>query len=231
MSSRRSLVTQHTMTGLLMFGFLSGATSAGDLSKYRTFQLGAGLPLIAKQLRVNTSEAKVIHSRPSLMQDLEWRGQPPGQSSPAEASKDMIFSFFQGELFRIVIKYDRNETEGMTAADMIEAVSMTYGAPAQTTPTVSAEKGRYRDEDEVVARWEDSRYRFDLIRSSYGGRFSLTGVLKRLEQPARAADLEATALDLKEAPQREVERMAKQDESDRANLDKLRVTNKPKFRP
>ena len=39
----------------------------------------------------------------------------------------------------------------------------------------------------VLARWEDSNYHFDLIRSSYGGRFSLLGVLKRLEQPAQIA--------------------------------------------
>src|SRR5689334_11089565 len=98
MFRRKSVMTQRAITGLLTLGFVAGALSAGDLSKYRTFQLGADLPAIAKQLRVNASEAKVIHSRPALMQDLEWRGQPPGQSA-AQASKDMVFSFYQGELF------------------------------------------------------------------------------------------------------------------------------------
>jgi hypothetical protein len=34
--------------------------------------------------------------------------------------------FHNGELFRIVVTYDRYKVEGMTASDMIQAISMTY---------------------------------------------------------------------------------------------------------
>jgi hypothetical protein len=91
--------------------------------------------------------------------------------------------------------------------------------------------GRYGDQEEVFAQWQDSQYRFDLIRSSYGPTFKLVGVLKNLEAPAQAAIIEAARLDEKEAPQREADRIAKEDEAERARLEKARLVNKPRFRP
>ena len=89
----------------------------------------------------------------------------------------------------------------------------------------------YGDQEEILARWQDPQYRFDLIRSSYGPTFRLVGTLTRLEAPAQAAATEAARLDDKEAPQREAERIAKDEETERAKLDKARLVNKPKFRP
>ena len=146
----------------------------------------------------------MIDRRPVLIQDLEWQAQPTVSSSLTESPKDLVFSFYDGELFRILIKYDRYETEGLTTDDMVEVVSRTYGVAALNTPTTKSTQGRYDDEEEVLARWEDSNYHFDLIRSSYGGRFSLLGVLKRLEQPAQIGSAEAAALDVREAPERKL---------------------------
>ena len=69
------------------------------------------------------------------------------------------------------------------------------------------------------------------MRSSYGPSFSLIGVLKRLEAPVQAAILEATRLDVQEAPQRETARIATEEEAARTKLEKARLANKPKFRP
>ena len=225
-------VAQRVVNAILVIGILSAVSTAGDLSKYRNFQLGSDLPTIAKQAAVKQSEAKVIHRRPALIQDLEWQAQPMVSASSTESPKDLVFSFYDGELFRILIKYDRYETEGLTTDDMVEVVSRTYGVAALQTPTTKSTQGRYGDEEEeVLARWEDSNYHFDLMRSSYGGRFSLLGVLKRLEQPAQIASAEAAALDVREAPEREIERIAKEREVERAKLEKARFVNKPKFRP
>ena len=220
-------IAQTTLIAILVSGVASEAATAGDLSKYRNFQLGADLPAIAKQARRNESEAKLIHRRPALIQDLEWRA----PLTSADAPKDLVFTFYNGQLFRIVITYDLHDTRGLTSQDMIEAVSETYGTAAQPTAAPKFTQGRYGDEVEFLARWEDANYRFDLVRSSYGGRFSLAGVLKRLEQPVQIAIEEAASLDLSEAPQRELERKAKQVESERAKLEKARLANKPKFRP
>jgi hypothetical protein len=59
----------------------------------------------------------------------------------------------------------------------------------------------------------------------------LIGVLKRLEGPAQAAILEAARLDEQEAPQRDAERIATDQEAERANLERARLVNKPNFRP
>jgi hypothetical protein len=99
------------------------------------------------------------------------------------------------------------------------------------TPPANAVQGRYDDQEEIVARWQDPQYRFDLIRSSYGPAFRLIGVLKRLEAPVQTAILEAKRLDDQEAPQRDAARMASEEDAARAKLEKARLVNKPKFRP
>jgi hypothetical protein len=94
-----------------------------------------------------------------------------------------------------------------------------------------AAPGPYGDQEEVLARWQDQQYRFDLMRYSYGPSFKLIGVLKRLEAPAQAAISEAKRLDNQEAPQRDAARMATEEEAARAKLQKARIVNKPNFRP
>jgi hypothetical protein len=210
---------------------ISAATLAEDRSKYRNFQLGADLPAVAHQVGASPSQAKVVHRRPALIQELEWRPRPLGPSSQAESASEVIFSFFDGKLFRIAVSYDRFGTEGLTADDLIEAISAKYGTAEMLTPPANAAVGQYGDPEEILARWQDPQYRFDLIRSSYGPSFRLIGVLKRLQAPVQAAIAEAKRLDDREAPQRDAARIADEREEERARLEKSRLVNKPKFRP
>ena len=220
-------VSRSALTPVLVFGVMSAATMAGDLSKYRDFQLGTDLSTVAKQTGTSLSRTKIIHRRPALIQELEWRPQPLGWSSKTEPVREVVFSFYDDELFRIVVNYDRYETEGLTADDIVGAISETYGmASKPPTPAKPAQES-YGDQEEVLAQWQDPQYRFDLIRSSYGPSFRLIGVLKRLEAPAQAAMLEAKRLDDQEAPQRDAARLASEEEATRAK----RLVNKPKFRP
>ncbi len=207
------------------------ATLAGDLSKYRDFQLGTDLPTIAKQVDASPTQAKVIHSRPARIQELEWSPRPLGPSSQTEPVKEVVFTFYDGELFRIVVNYDPYETEGMTAEDFVKAISATYGTAEKPSAPAKAMQSPYGDQEEVVARWQDPQYCFDLIRASYGPGFRLIGVLKRLEAPAQAAITEATRLDDQEAPQRDAARIASEKEVERARLEKARLVNTPNFRP
>ena len=230
MTNLAGTVSRSALTSVLLFGVMSAAPLAKDLSRYRNFQLGTDLPTIAKQAGVRPSEAKVVQQRPALIQDLAWHPQPIGPSSQKESANEVIFSFYDGELFRIAISYDRYETEGMTVDDFIAAISATYGIAEMLTSPANALQGSYGDQDEIVARWQDSQYRFDLIRSSYGPTFRLVGVMKRLEAPAQAAALEAKRLDDQEAPQRDAARIASEAEAAKAKLEKARLVNKPKFR-
>jgi hypothetical protein len=219
------------LTSLLVFGMTSCVAWAEDLSRYRDFQFGADVPSVAKLTGALPSQIKVVDSRPALIQEIAWRPRTLGSTSNnTESVQEVAFTFYNGKLYRIVANYDRYETEGLTADDMVDAISKTYGsakllAPAPATP------GGSGDAEEVLAQWQDSQYRFDLMRSSYGPTFRLVGVLKKLEAPAEAAAAEARRLDVQEAPERDAARAASEAQEAQAKLDKARLVNKPKFRP
>jgi len=218
-------------TAILVFGMMSAVASAADLSRYREFQLGSNLAVVAKQTGASPSLAEALHHRPALIQELKWRPQTLGWSPITDPAQEVVFTFCHGELFRIVVNYDRRQTEGLTTADMVEALSTAYGTAATLSAPDKALRGRYGDEEEVLARWQDPLYRFDLISSSYGPTFKLVGVLRTLEETAQTAILEAKRLDDQEAPQRDAARIASEKDAARAKLEKARLVNKPKFRP
>jgi hypothetical protein len=224
------IVSTSAVASFVVFGVMSAATAAPDLSRYRDFHLGTKLPTVAKQIGASPSEVKDIQRRPALIQELQWRPRPLGPTSKTEPAQEVVFTFYEGELFRIEVNYDRYETEGLTTADIVGAISATYGMAATPPAPINAVQGTYGDQEEVLARWEDPQYRFDLIRSSYGPTFKLVGLLKNLEAPAQTAILEAKRLDDQEAPQRDAARLASEEDAARTRLEKARVVNKPKFR-
>ena len=207
---------------------------AQDLSTYRGFHLEMNLQAAAKQADMKPSEAKVIYQRPAVIQELEWRPQSSyGSAAQGDSVKEVLFSFYNGELYRIVVNYNPDRTEGLTDEDLIEAISAKYGTP--TTPVAkiisSPSSQLYSDSEKVIARWEDSQYSFNLFRSSYG---SVPGMLifsKRLEALAQVAIVQAIRLNEQEAPQREIDRQKKQDDEKNAAGEKIRPVNKTNFRP
>jgi hypothetical protein len=230
MTTIRVTISRAALTSFLV-GMMSATAGAADLAKYRNFQLGTDLPAVAKQIGVSPSEAKAIHRRPVLIQELEWRPQPFGPSSQTESAQYLLFSFYNGALFQIAVNYDRYKTAGLTADDFIEALSATYGVAEKPAAPGNIVQGEFGAQDEIVACWQDSQYSFDLIRSSYGPTFRLVGVLKRLQSPVQAATAEAKRLDDQEARQRDAARIADEKETERAKLEKSRRENKPNFRP
>jgi hypothetical protein len=209
------------------------AMGAPDLSSYRAFHFGETLPEVAKQAGLELSRAKRIGERPAVIQELEW---PLWLASRLSLRQDpvktILFSFYNGELFRVVVSYDRDETQGLTTEDMIEAISAQYGIatrPANTEDTFSSTQV-YNDSEAVVARWEDSQYSFDLYCSTYQPTFGMIAFSKRLDALARTATAEAIRLDAQEAPQRETERQKSEDKKNRESLEKARQANKLNFR-
>jgi len=209
------------------------AMGARDLSRYRNFQFGETLPALAKQAGLELSDVKLIHERPAVMQELEWPIWLSAGSSPqTDPVKTILFSFYNGELFRIVVNYDREETEGLTAGDMIEAISAKYGMatkPAGTEIAFSSSQV-YNDSELIIARWEDSQYSFNLYRSTSQPTFGMIAFSKRVDGLARAATAEANRLDAQTAPQREIQRQQREDEKNRISLEKTRQENKSNFR-
>ncbi len=68
---------------------------AQDLSRYREFQFGTDLLSVTKQTGMRPSEARTIHQRPALIQELEWRPQHflGGSSLQTDPVGEVLFSF------------------------------------------------------------------------------------------------------------------------------------------
>jgi hypothetical protein len=212
-----------------------------DLSGYREFRFGATLLAIAEQGHLKPSEARTIHQRPAVIQELEWQPQGFLSSSPrADSVRNILFSFCNGELFRIVVTYDPDRTEGMTDEDLIEAISAKYGTATRPVAEIiltsthlynEGEKLILGQSERVIARWEDSQFLFNLFQYSSQDTFGLVASSKRLDALAQPAIAEAIRLDKQEAPQREIERQKKKIGESRARHKKARRANKAPFRP
>ena len=207
---------------------------AQDLSSYRQFQFGMDLSAIAEKADVKPSQARLIHQRPAMIQELEWRPRN-SISSPLQTDsvKEILFGFYNGRLYRIVVNYDQYKTEGLTGEDLIESISAQYGKPTMPVAKIisSSSSQAFNDSEKVIARWEDPQYSINLFRFSYRPSFGLLIFSKQLDALAQVAIVEAIRLDQQEAPQREIDRQNKQDEEKRAAEQKARPANKVGFRP
>ena len=227
------LAFNKTSTGAiaLLCGLASTSMlSAADLSSYRGLKLGMSLAAASKLAGTRPTDARIVQKRPTVIQEMNWELRPAQANPKPDPVKDGLLSFYNGELFRIIVTYDRYKIEGMSADDMIQAISATYG-PATKPTTEIAYHSNYAEVAPVLARWEDSDYSYDLVRTGDGASFALILYSKRLEASALASIVEAARLDAEEAPQRELDKRKKRDNDDRLALDKARAVNKPNFRP
>jgi hypothetical protein len=207
---------------------------AQDFSKYREFQLGMNLDATAKLAHMELSEAKLVHQRPALIQELEWQPHVALASTPeADPLKEILFSFYNGQLFRMMIVYDHYKTGGMTTEDIIEAISAKYGVASRPIKQVLLFPSFeiYNDSEKVLACWEDAAHSFDLFRSSSRPSYGVLAYSKRLDALAQSAIAEANRLDKLEAPQREIDSQKKEAEDERVALEKARPASKANFRP
>src|ERR1700689_291284 len=150
-----------------MIGILCGGSilAAGGLSSHRGLHFGMNLATAAEQSGTKLTEARIIHQKPAVIQEMDWRPRAPITSDPLKVDpvKEGVLSFYNGELFRIVVTYDRYRIEGMTVEDVIQGISATYGTP--TKPTVEIPyHSNYGESATVLARWEDPEYSYDLVR-------------------------------------------------------------------
>jgi len=185
---------------------------AQDLSKYRHFTLGMSLTRVLERTDQKMAGVKMIHGRPALIQQVTWwPPNIPGSSYRSDTVEEILFSFYNAELYKISVTYDRTSTEGLTAEDMVKSISAKYGPATSVKPEVdSATNERYDMRQKPVATWEDSQYSFNLVRSSFSGGFELLIYSKRLNAEAEVALAEAVKLEKEEEPQREAERQKKQ---------------------
>lgn len=226
-----------TLTAGAALLLVASVAQSQDRAQYRDYRLGNDLMSVAAVAKVSPAGAKTVHQRPGLIQELEWRqpyvmtGSTLSQSDPVQR---IVFTFYDDQLFRLVISYDRERTNGMTDGDMIEALSATYGVPllqasSKNRPALTA--SLLGELGAPIAQWGDADYAVGLYRSSFVSEFRVVVTSPRLEALARASTAEAVRLDAREAPQREVDRKQKEADDTRASQEKARIANKATFKP
>jgi hypothetical protein len=200
-----------------------------DLSKYRNFSLGMSLPELSNQVDLRPLQTKLLQKHPTVIQELTcWPGGSSDYSLQADSVWQIFFSFYNGELFRILVTYDRDATHGLTVEDMVQAISTKYGTATRPAGEISFPTNElYRSTQKVIARWEDSQYSINLVRSRFLNSFALVMFSKRLDAQADAAIAKSIKLEGQEDPQKEIDRRKKETD----DLEAARQKNRKIFRP
>jgi hypothetical protein len=200
-----------------------------DLSKYRSFSLGSSLPELSKQIGPYSQMTTLVHRRPATIQEMTvWPLNSSRISTGGDPVSQILFSFYNGELYRMAVTYDPDATKGLDDDDMVQAVSARYGAATRFYPELTLpSRLTYSSADTFIARWQDAQNSVVLFRSSNQSSYLLAVFSKQLDAQAKASGIESQKLDKQEARQTEIDRPKKE----AADLELARQTNQKSFRP
>jgi hypothetical protein len=137
------------------------ATSAATVaaqgrSHYRGYAMGDSLLAISRQIGQPFMDATSTPAATGAVQELRWHAPyvRRGAAPAADPVDRLVFSFYEHRLFRIVIDYAPDRTEGMTETDMVAAVSAVYGTPRRRTlATTEDPAAPARPVETVIAQW------------------------------------------------------------------------------
>ena len=172
---------------LIVMLFMPLLLHAQDLSKYRGFSFGMSPAAVLKQTDMKMADVKTLHSQPALIQELTWwLPMLPGNSYQADSVREILFTFCNGQLYRMSATYDRSAIEGLTAEDLVQSIAAKYGPPIKPRDRNRRINGwtvRW-PEEKVVALWEDAQYSLSLNRSYLANGFTL--VMYSLQDQCRS---------------------------------------------
>ena len=203
---------------------------AQDLFRYRDYALESSLESVVVASGARAADTRTLHERPAKIQELEWRA-PYASSGDrmADPVRGAVFGFIDDALYQIVVRYDRDRTDGLTNSDIIESLTSVYGEPAPKSPKNAAPVAA--PDTVLVALWERPGSSVSLVRGIYTPDFQLVLMSKALSTRARDAIRESGRLDVIEAPRRELEERKREIADRNAARDKARTANKAAFRP
>jgi len=220
-------VMRNTVVAVSLILLSAPLISGQDLSKYRSFSLRTSLVALSKQVGPYSHWTTLIHQRPAVIQELTFWSLSASRA-PVGGVSQILFSFYNGELYRMVVTYDRDATEGLTDDDMVQAISARYGTATRLYPEINLPTNDVNaSTNMVIARWEDSQNSVNLLASSNENPLRLAVVSKRLDAQAKAAIIESDNLEKREAPQMDIGRQKKETDE----LEVARQINLKIFRP
>lgn len=211
---------------------LPAASAESVFSRYRGMTLGVSVEMVVDHLKVAVSDVKVVHTRPTLVQQLTWRPRHfvSGTSMERDSLSEMLLTFHLGRLTRIAVMYERERTEGLTDADLNEALSSVYGASMllstpMGTPIVSAA------DRQPIGRWGDGETLVLLWRETYPDRVRLSITAIDADREMQEAIVDGVRLETIEAPARDLARRTAEATALRTRHEIVRRDNKAAFKP
>jgi len=207
------------------------SVSSAELSRYREFELGSSLATVTAVTQTQERDLKTVHTRPSVLQQLEWRPRyMSGAPVPGRDSIDrMLFDFVDDQLFKMSVVYAQDRTSGLTTEDMIESLSGVYGPPS--SPQAPRSSAGAQDAPVIVAEWRQADASLVLQRQQYSNAYVFVVTSLSLDAIARKAVATALVLDEREAPQREAALAKKRADDERQAEELARSANKKIFQP
>ena len=204
------------------------------LSHYRGISLGDSVPTVVDRLQLPAADVKVVQESPTVVQEVTWRPHRyvSGATVEPDPVAEMVLTFHLGRLARIAVIYDRERTQGLTDADLLELMSPAYGAsqlivsPTQSTFTVTPLAER-----QTIGQWEDAETLLRLWRDHYPNRVGLTFTSIVEDRALQQALTDGALLHTAEAPARELARLTAEAAAIEARDVKSRTNNKAAFKP
>lgn len=191
-----------------------------------------GVDIVVAHLKMERSDVKVLQQLPTLVEELTWRPRRElsGSAAASDALAEMVMTFHTGNLARLVVVYEREGTQALTDADLLEALGAVYGSPSLTsTPTMRSPVPV--SDRRTLGRWEDAASVVLLWRELYPNRVGLIITSIPADLALQTAIAEGTRLYVAAAPQRETARRAEEAAAILQREETLRLQNKAKFKP
>jgi hypothetical protein len=217
-----------SLLSLVVLFLAAPLVRAQDLAKYRHFTLGMNLTTVLACTDQKMTDVKTVHGRPALIQEVTWWPLSVPGPHRSDGVEQILFSFYNGKLYRISVTYDPPSMEGLTEEDMVKSISAKYGPATIVAPEIdSAINIGYEAKQKPVASWDNAQYSVNLVRSPYSDALGLIVSSKGSTAQADLAIAEAVKLDEQEGPKRETARQKKQTD----DLEAARQKNRKSFRP
>jgi hypothetical protein len=198
------------------------------ITRYRELQLGASVASIATLTGLPAAEVKTIHTTPALLQVLEWPNPyAASRDRAAEGVQRITFSFYNDQLFRLVIRHERDRSDTLmdTHVARISAMYGTVVKPLLTSTQVPVDRVDV-DATARLAAWSDGHHTAVLYGPSRASGFRIVVSSIRLDRLARTARADALT-----SPRREAARDTNARDDDREAAATARLASTGALQP
>ena len=218
------------VVGVIALG-IQAPSAESVLSQYRGMTLGDSRQAVVDRLQLPADSVKVVHDHPELVQQVTWRPRPfiSGSAEGSDSIAEMLLTFHAGQLAQIAVTYARERTQGLTDADMREALETSYGPALLPSTPLQPKAAAYSQLP--IAQWDDGKTLLILWREHFPNRFGLSITSIAFAAALRQAVTDGVRVEAEAAPARELARRAAEAAVIRERDEKIRLDNKAKFKP